>query len=563
MLYLPAFTQYHPDEEKEGGEYRKILEMPDDQIDGMYYSELSNIIPSIKDASLKTALKEKVYNKLLNGGIILFPYSDYLNTDLFTTEEKKNLLLTEIKTFNNQITENTTNNNFSISSGVESICSLLSSFDEEFASSYINVIFTCINNCENIEKKELLNYTILRRMSRVLPSVYKSVLADFKYQLPETFLKKIEIDQSPNYTKDNEKLFENEKIGIDKNISIGLEVEVNNEINNDFTFATQTGYELYSKDLDATVPRGLEFKPPVFHDGDEVKKIASFFKTIKDLGFHYDENQNNCGGQINLGLDYLDTKESVLNFYQIYCNCEELLFYISNKEGQLSRQGIYRNSRFCPISELIGKRVIRDTATREELLYELFAEYYTSKLGLLYKKNTVCVRDLNSEKEARLEFRIPNGSADFEVWKDNIRLYGKIMEAAKTIENISKKDYLSEREEEQMDSFASLLYDVPLEEKQYHLMNLLFEDENLKDIYNRRYHATVREIERTGTTLYDYKPEREVYSDPAFSSVEFFTGDTEDVLSAYYDPGTKRIRNVDIDADAFQEYEDIPSHKSK
>ena len=99
-----------------------------------------------------------------------------------------------------------------------------------------------------------------------------------------------------------------------------------------------------------------------------------------------------------------------------------------------------------------------------------------------------------------------------------------MFEVAKKLENISKKDYLTEREEEQMQSFVSLLYDTSLEEKEYNLMNLLFEDENLKEIYNRRYEATVREIKRTGTDLYEYKFKQKIYNEPAFSSVEFLQG---------------------------------------
>ena len=181
----------------------------------------------------------------------------------------------------------------------------------------------------------------------------------------------------------------------------------------------------------------------------------------------------------------------------------------------------------------------------------------------MYKKNTVCIRDLNDKDKARLEFRIPNGSASFKVWKDNIRLYGKMFEVAKKLENISKKDYLTERDEEQMQSFVSLLYDTSLEEKEYNLMNLLFEDENLKEIYNRRYEATVREIKRTGTDLYEYKFKQEIYNEPAFSSVEFFTGNEEDRLKAYYDPETETVRNVNEDIEVFEEYNDKHTFKNK
>lgn len=563
MIDSFPFLRYCQEEEKEDGAYRKILEIPEDKLDDIYYCYLTDLIPSINDLSLKNLLKEKVYNKLLNVGIVFFRYSDSLNMNIFNEDEKRKLILKEIKTFNRQINENEKNNNYLILSSIRGLCSLLTNFNNEFSKEYLNAIFASINSCENIKDKELLNYNLLKMIDRVLPLIHEDMLSNFPYKLPETYLKRLEIDSNPNYTKDNEKLFENERIGIDEKISIGLEVEVNNNINNDFYISSQASYESYITDNDATVPFGLEFKPPVFHDGKGIKKIASFFKTIQDIGFYYDQENHNCGGQINLGLSYLDSKESVLNFYQIYCNCEELLFYISNEEGQLSRQEIYRNSRFKPISELIGKRVIRDTVTREEVLNALFVNRSDNELGLLYKKNTACIRDLNDKDKARLEFRIPNGSASFKVWKDNIRLYGKMFEVAKKLENISKKDYLTEREEEQMQSFVSLLYDTSLEEKEYNLMNLLFEDENLKEIYNRRYEATVREIKRTETDLYEYKFKQKIYNEPAFSSVEFFTGDEEDRLKAYYDPETETVRNVNEDIEVFEEYNDKHTFKNK
>lgn len=302
MIDSFPFLRYCQEEEKEDGAYRKILEIPEDKLDDIYYCYLADLIPSINDLSLKNLLKEKVYNKLLNVGIIFFRYSGSLNMNIFDEDEKRKLILKEIKTFNRQINENEKNNNYLILSGFRGLCSLLTNSNNEFSKEYLNAIFASINSCENIKDKELLNYNLLKMIDIVLPLIHEDMLNNFPYKLPETYLKRLEIDSNPNYTKDNEKLFENERIGIDEKISIGLEVEVNNNINNDFHISSQTSYESYTTDTDATVPFGLEFKPPVFYDGKEIKKIASFFKTIQDIGFYYDQESHNCSGQINLGL---------------------------------------------------------------------------------------------------------------------------------------------------------------------------------------------------------------------------------------------------------------------
>jgi hypothetical protein len=153
---------------------------------------------------------------------------------------------------------------------------------------------------------------------------------------------------------------------------------------------------------------------------------------MRAVGYYYDEEYYNAAGQINLGLDYLDTKEAILAFYEIYGNCEELLYYISSEEGQIFRQNVYTSSRIKPLSEIIGKRVVEEDLSREEVI-RLFSNDSSRESGirgLTYKKNSVCLRGTN-KYDYRFEFRIPNGGCNYETWIDNIRLYRKMMEKAK------------------------------------------------------------------------------------------------------------------------------------
>jgi hypothetical protein len=69
---------------------------------------------------------------------------------------------------------------------------------------------------------------------------------------------------------------------------------------------------------------------------------------------------------------------------------------------------------------------------------------------------------------------------------------------------------------------------------------------------------TKRAVLRRKTAL-----KQKIYNEPAFSSVEFFTGDEEDRLKAYYDPETETVRNVNEDIEVFEEYNDKHTFKNK
>lgn len=106
-------------------------------------------------------------------------------------DEKRKLILKEIKTFNRQINENEKNNNYLILSDIRGLCSLLTNFNNEFSKEYLNAVFVSINSCENIKDKELLNYNLLKMIDRVLPLIHEDMLSNFPYKLPETYLKRL------------------------------------------------------------------------------------------------------------------------------------------------------------------------------------------------------------------------------------------------------------------------------------------------------------------------------------------------------------------------------------
>ena len=94
-----------------------------------------------------------------------------------------------------------------------------------------------------------------------------------------------------------------------------------------------------------------------------------------------------------------------------------------------------------------------------------------------------------------------------------------MMEKAKQIADLMKKDYLTP-EEENLIRLKIYLQDVSLslEEKLDILMDLLFEDDEIKEIYYRRYSATLRKILETETDNYS---DRYGHYEPDLDEVEF------------------------------------------
>ena len=317
------------------------------------------------------------------------------------------------------------------------------------------------------------------------------------------YLKLVEIENNDTYIYEKSKNYNGIKIGINPNIKIGLEIEANNEVLKDriFNIETQSKIGEYKSSTDSTVPFGIEVKTPIIHDTEEDLSIfAAVLDTLKEQGYYKREEFMNVSGQINIGLDYLDSAESIIQFFELYGNVEELLYQISNPEGEVIRQSVYANSRMKAISGIIGKQTISEDITREEVIEMLQPDKDKSISGLRFKRDSICIRENEEETDPdckyRLEYRIPNGSLDCTTWIDNIRLIGRMVEVSKILGDtvIGKMEptekqlkLLSDKEElknEQLD----------LESKLYRLMDILFDDDETKQIYTNRFYSVQRMI---------------------------------------------------------------------
>ena len=543
------FTIYDEESEIPGKDYWKFLDATAKDLEecGIYFYDFTRVWNSLKNEELKMKMKDKLISLIMQEGITYNGVENCLS--MFSSDEIKKFLVNE---FEKRIMSylSTPESIRRYNGDILHYLFLLNKVgDENFCVELLSKIFDVIKDYSD---KGLL-IELIEYEKRNNEQLYNALIIDYYEYFPDEYkeLLKMRSDSTYFYKKALSLLKEDLDIGIDPSISISPEIEANRKYPFDLDLDNQMYFEnLFVVDGDATVPNGNEITPVryFYNTPLDVAMFCALCESMKAVGYYYDEIHGNAAGQINLGLDYLDTKEAILAFYEIYGNCEELLYYISSEEGQIFRQNIYTSSRIKPLSEIIGKRVVEEDLSREGVIRLFSNERYRESgiEGLSYKKNSVCLRGIN-KYDYRLEFRIPNGGCNYKTWIDNIRLYGKMMERAKQIADMMKKDYLTS-EEENLLSLKIDLQDInlSLEDKLDILMDLLFEDEDIKQIYRDRYTATIRKIHKTGTKNYS-----SLYAsyEPSFDEVEFvehyqtrLDPDYEGYGVVSYDPETDEMK---------------------
>ncbi len=383
------FTIYDKDSELPGGDYWKFLDATLEELQecGIYFFDFMRVWNNLKNEELKMKMRDKLASIIIDKGISYDGLSTCL--EIFTSDEIK---MSFVNTFNNKISgylsseENIRRYNADIMSYIYTL-RYVNDYEWE-----LSFIINILDKIKNYNNKSLLIEIIEYKKNN--KEMYDKLVIDYYEYLPEEYRVMIRMrnDSSFLYNKALRFKKENLDIGIDPRISIAPEIEANGKYPFDLDLCRQMGFDgEFRVGSDATVPNGNEIVPvrPFHNNPDDVSKFCALCDAMREVGYYYDEVNGNAAGQINLGLDYLDTKEAILAFYEIYGNCEELLYYISSEEGQIFRQSIYCSSRIKPLSEIVGSRLVEEDLSREEVI-RLFSNDNSRDSGikgLSYKKN--------------------------------------------------------------------------------------------------------------------------------------------------------------------------------
>ena len=280
-----------------------------------------------------------------------------------------------------------------------------------------------------------------------------------------------------------------QEIGIPKDMSFGIEIEAAGEyafLYTQFPHICKrwdmTNESLNRKYVEEENIYLVEASSPILSDCDaDIQDICRVCTLLKNGGL---EVEDNCGGHVHIGANYLTTKESYQRLIELWCNCEKIIFEICDEPYSVKR--FTYDDYATPISGILKEGEIED---KQNLNKDEFIAQLQSIQGDRYKS----INFANVGKEvSTIEFRIPNGSLDPNVWIENIRLFGRMMQTAEELgklDNRETKEYT--REERRNLWLATILTNanVPEEDKAKFLINLLFDEEEYKQIYFEGYNT--------------------------------------------------------------------------
>lgn len=275
-------------------------------------------------------------------------------------------------------------------------------------------------------------------------------------------------------------------IGLPCDISIGIELEAEGTMA--IAFNNTIFFNDWKSKKERTLIHGVEVISPKLYDNkNDMQDLYLMTSLMKEFGL---ETSQRCGGHIHLGADYLDTKESFENLWLLWLQNEKIIYRLCNTANENFRDNV--ESFASPISKnfdgdkesLITN--IKNCKTRDELVLVL------KNSQRIYGKNSgISFNNINNSEKNTIEFRISNGTLDFEEIKNNICLYGRLFQRSKEMSIIQKKYNegfeLTKEEIKELQMFQTLCgSDLQEDDRANIFINFLFEESEC-EIYFDRY----------------------------------------------------------------------------
>lgn len=315
-----------------------------------------------------------------------------------------------------------------------------------------------------------------------------------------------------------QKIFETKTLTtIMKSLSIPIYLISKITNNSDFEKENEFSKWIFSKETDDDLPEASS--PIMTNTLDNLNQIKAICMIFKVLGAQI---HGGTGLHINIGVDYFNGNIDALKYLLIiWSECEELFFKISNKENDEIR--VCANTMSNPIKANIQKtfeennRIVLNNeedftrfmyniqlrerlndlfgfshgdlefelmhANTEEEKYVIFKKYLEEKsdddTSIRYTSVNFNHMTWHKNDKGRIEFRLFNSSLDFETIMQNILLISKLFQTSLELANNSKT---------KQQYFTEFLNDnVSEEEKLNLLLNLLFDNEEEKEIFKKRW----------------------------------------------------------------------------
>lgn len=224
---------------------------------------------------------------------------------------------------------------------------------------------------------------------------------------------------------------------------------------------------------------------------EEIRKVCTMLKEFRQ------KITRRCGGHIHQGAHHLTNVQAWKNFIELWCNTEEIMYIISNAEGEIPREGVLQQAK--PISAKFKDAIncgvldFKNETDVEGIISKIKEIQGSGKINKFYGIN---FQNLGTKRNT-IEFRIANGTLDADTWIQNINLFGGIIKVAQDLSIIQKKseDERTEEEKEKIKCFERITRgELEDNEKLQELLKLVIQEFD-REVYERRYTINKRIIE--------------------------------------------------------------------
>ena len=258
---------------------------------------------------------------------------------------------------------------------------------------------------------------------------------------------------------------------VSPDITVGIELELCNK-----DVVNYKGFRTVLKDYvvaeDSTLKKGIEIISPVIgYNKEDLQRLKSVCMLLKKCDFY---TSRTCGGHVHIGANYLSMKEDYFMLLYLYSNCEDIIYLITDKEGSVKRSNasVYAKKVKDVFIRAVREGVISEKQSFEDLVDSLSYLNNSRYKGLNFN-------NLGSVDKNTIEFRMPNGEMDFKEILANIKLFAMLVQRSHDLNISCDKD-------KELEVIGSNVSD---KKKLEALLNTLFDNEEDKKVYKRRYRA--------------------------------------------------------------------------
>lgn len=219
-----------------------------------------------------------------------------------------------------------------------------------------------------------------------------------------------------------------QKAGLPTDMTFGMEIESEGPAFKHF-YEMGTIINEWITKREISLEEGIEVVSKPLNDN--IQNVTEIYTVNKLLKLSGQRVSYNCGGHIHIGADYLKSKKAYINLLELYCNCEKIIYLISNAPGDIIDKDRFK--QFCMIFSADISKAIKSgelSFINAENNNQFINQIVNIQKG---RDKGINFKNVGNERNNTIEFRIPNGTLNPNTWIENVRLFGRLIEVSEKL----------------------------------------------------------------------------------------------------------------------------------